>query len=233
MQIRCTLSDFDLSERNMNLSELTYGSDKAQRLFSEMIQQASAQVGFDAEDLPIMVEAIPLSNQSVMLVITKVDDPEEMDTRYSRFSPAPDSFLFPGMQDIPDPGLEAPEIFSVREPAADGSDRGSASAGSPGSSPVRTRVFIFRTLDRIIEAAGALPEVPGLKDRLYKNPSDGNYYLVLWDSGSDPVSFAAVCNRLSDYGSRVRQHYAGDSYYQEHFDLILREHVLSSLRKIK
>ncbi len=40
-QIRCTLSNFDLSVRNMNLGELAYGSEKARSLFREMIQRAA------------------------------------------------------------------------------------------------------------------------------------------------------------------------------------------------
>ena len=86
-QIRCTLSSFDLSVRNLNLGELAYGTEKARNLFREMIQKASNEVGFEADDIPLMVEAIPLSSESVMLVITKIEDPEELDTRFSKFSP--------------------------------------------------------------------------------------------------------------------------------------------------
>ena len=89
-QIRCTLSNFDLSVRNMNLGELAYGSEKARSLFREMVQRAANEVGFEAEDIPLMVEAIPLANESVMLIITKMEDPEELDTRFSKFSPADD-----------------------------------------------------------------------------------------------------------------------------------------------
>ena len=32
-QIRCTLTSFDLSVRNLNLGELAYGSEKARSLF--------------------------------------------------------------------------------------------------------------------------------------------------------------------------------------------------------
>ena len=64
-QIRCTLSSFDLSVRDLNLGELAYGSEKEKKLFREMIQKASNEVGFDAEDTPIMVEAIPLSGESI------------------------------------------------------------------------------------------------------------------------------------------------------------------------
>lgn len=89
-QIRCTLSSNDLSSRNIRLSELAYGSDKTNSLFREMMEQASDEVGFDPDDNPLMIEAIPLSAESIMLIITKMDDPEELDTRFSRFSPVPD-----------------------------------------------------------------------------------------------------------------------------------------------
>ena len=57
---------------------------------AEMIQRAANEVGFEAEDIPLMVEAIPMANESVMLIITKMEDPEELDTRFSKFSPADD-----------------------------------------------------------------------------------------------------------------------------------------------
>lgn len=84
--IRCTLTNFDLSVRNIKMSELTYGSENARNLFREMMQRAHNEVGFEAEDTPIMVEAIPMSNDSIMLIITKVEDPDELDTRFSRFT---------------------------------------------------------------------------------------------------------------------------------------------------
>ena len=74
----------------MNLGELAYGTEKARNLFREMIQRAANEVGFEAEDIPLMVEAIPMANESVMLIITKMEDPEELDTRFSKFSPEED-----------------------------------------------------------------------------------------------------------------------------------------------
>ena len=85
-QIRCTLSKSDLDKRELRLSELAYGSPKARALFRDMIQQASIELGFDAENIPLMIEAIPISSDCLVLVVTKVEDPEELDTRFSRFS---------------------------------------------------------------------------------------------------------------------------------------------------
>ncbi len=82
-QIRCTLTRADLAARHLKLSELAYGTEKAKSLFRDMMQQASFDFGFEAEDIPLMIEAIPVSSDSIVLIITKVEDPEELDTRFS------------------------------------------------------------------------------------------------------------------------------------------------------
>ena len=84
-QIRCTLTREDLAERQIKLSELAYGTEKAKMLFRDMMQQAAYEFGFEADDIPLMIEAIPLSADTIILVITKVEYPEELDTRFSRF----------------------------------------------------------------------------------------------------------------------------------------------------
>ena len=88
-QIRCTLTRADLAERQLQLSELAYGTEKAKSLFHDMMQQAAFEFGFEANDIPLMIEAIPASSDSIVLIITKVEDPEELDTRFSKFSPSP------------------------------------------------------------------------------------------------------------------------------------------------
>lgn len=87
-QIRCTLNHADLAERELRISELAYGTEKAKELFRDMMQQASYEFGFEAEDLPLMIEAIPVSSDCIILVITKVEDPDELDTRFSKFAPS-------------------------------------------------------------------------------------------------------------------------------------------------
>ena len=63
-----------------------------------MMQQASFDFGFEAEDLPLMIEAIPSSGDSIVLIITKVEDPEELDTRFSKFTQSMDSEASPTEQ---------------------------------------------------------------------------------------------------------------------------------------
>ena len=85
-QIRCTLTREDLASRKINLRELAYGSEKAKLLFQDMMQEAFREYGFKVENSPLMIEAIPLSGDKIVLIITRVDNPEELDSRFARFS---------------------------------------------------------------------------------------------------------------------------------------------------
>ncbi len=87
-QIRCTLTKSDLADRELKITELAYGTEKARSLFHDMMKQASTECGFEAEDIPLMIEAIPMTPDCIVLIITKVEDPEELDTRFSKFSPS-------------------------------------------------------------------------------------------------------------------------------------------------
>ena len=101
-QIRCTLTKEDLADRHLKISELAYGTEKAKNLFRDMMQQASYEFGFEADDIPLMIEAIPVSSDTIILLITKVEYPEELDTRFSKFSDTDNDDSFSGYS--PDQG---------------------------------------------------------------------------------------------------------------------------------
>ena len=84
-QIRCTLSKEDLADRNIKLSELAYGTGKTRELFQDMMQQANDDFGFEVNDIPLMVEAIPVSPETIVLVITKAENPSETEEHLSKF----------------------------------------------------------------------------------------------------------------------------------------------------
>lgn len=238
-QIRCTLSNFDLSMRNLNLSELAYGSEKARNLFREMIQKASNEVGFDAEDIPLMVEAIPLANESVMLIITKIEDPEELDTRFSKFAPSdededgPWSALASEFLEGAD-GLLNLLDSSEKEGQKTAKDKNAETKQEADSNDNRqsTRIFLFDTLDLVCDAAKETGNIFTGENILYKNQANSKYYLVLKKDGSEDLAFSRTCNILSEYGSRIRHDTATEAYYAEHFEVIVKKNALQSLGKL-
>ena len=240
-QIRCTLSSFDLSVRNLNLGELAYGSEKARNLFREMIQKASNEVGFDAEDIPLMVEAIPLSNESVMLVITKIEDPEELDTRFSKFSQMADEDSDGSFGSAASELLEGAdglmELLKQNLIGLSGQDGMSAPATPQPedvskASEIQTRIYRFESLDQVTAAAKVVGHVyPGM-NALFKKPESSQYYLVLSSKGVEPLVFSRTCNILAEYGEKVRQQTATEAYYREHYEVIIREQALQKLMLI-
>ena len=212
-QIRCTLTGLDLSMRNLRLGELAYGSDKVKRLFQEMIQKAHSELGFELEGMPVMIEAMPLSDDSVTVVITKMEEPEEVDTRFSRFTPEGDDFnIFDISSDI--------EGTTALEGAGSIEDRGAI------------RVFEFDNLDAIGDAAAAIGSSYVGDSVLYKNPQDKKYYLLLDGTGCDEIIFASTCNILAEYGRSVHNNYSSKAYFKEHYDLIIDTKALEVLSRI-
>lgn len=249
-QIRCTLTSLDLSSRNLNLGELAYGSEKARGLFREMIQKASNEVGFDAEDIPLMVEAIPLSGESVMLVITKIEDPEELDTRFSKFSPLSEDGaenLWGGLANELLEGADGlmemfrQNMLAMNAPAASGNtdatalqtpDSAAGTDQADGTPAIQTRVYRFSSLDQVSDAANAAQTLGTVQSRLYKKPGTSQYYLVLSSQSADPVSFSRICNLLAEYGEKVKTDAAGEAYYQEHYEVIIGTDALQKLALI-
>lgn len=235
-QIRCTLTKEDLETRQIRLSELAYGTDKAKRLFRDMMQQAQAQFGFEADNIPLMIEAVPLSGDSVLLIITKVEDPEELDTRFSKFAPSrsgdgEELLHFDGADNIIDifqKLCEAKAKGSAKKPAAAVSED---QQEKPAPEPVVELVQLFRfsTLDGVIQASRALGDFFQGENALYKDDSRAGYALVLHQSQSTPEEFNKVCNILSEYGSGKTCTPAGEAHLEEHAEIILAENALQQL----
>lgn len=251
-QIRCTLSKKDLLERELRLSELAYGTEKAKALFRDMIQQAFYEFGFEADDIPLMIEAVPVSSETLILTITKVEDPEELDTRFSRFSPEQDT------QDDSSEGEEdtayADEIlhcFDQLNELIDGPEKEENDASiefiplpealaqkkkkeTKELKPVSiqtdlTKIFSFRSLEEIIRLSAQIVSFYNGTNTVYKNPVNGTYYLVISKSEHTPEEFNKICNIISEYGSSERATYASPAYYAEHFELIIKDNAIQRL----
>lgn len=239
-QIRCMLNSSDLRSRKLSLIELAYGSEKARQLFQEMMETASAEVGFQAEDVPLMIEAIPLTGESIMLIITKIDDPEELDTRFARFAPGIEDGAMPEAESFPDPFSvgSASDILEAFQqllggagtalPAGSSQDS-KEHTGSTAALPEILCVYCFDRLDPLLEAAAVLKDFYVGQNSLYRNPSDGKYYLAVHKSGHSPEEFNKVCNILTEFGRRIHSNSATETYYREHYRLILADRALQQM----
>ena len=245
--IRCTLTGFDLSVRNLNLRDMAYGTEKARKLFQEMMTKASNEVGFEAENVPIMIEAIPLSADSIQLIISKVENPEELDTRFSKFTPSPQGTeswiqklipeLLEGADDILKQMKErGAQNASVPQPQAVQGQGPQAQAFqsailSDASDELYQRAFLFDDLDKAIVTSKSVGSAFSGRNRLYKR-GDGRFVLVIHNDGTQKDEFSRVCNMLSEYASKLKITPSSEAYFDEHYDVIIKDDALKKLAMI-
>lgn len=213
-QIKCTLTRSDLASRQIRMSELVYGNEKTKGLFQDMMEQASSEVGFEASDLPLMIEAIPVSMDCIVLMITKVEDAEEMDTKFSSFT---------HLNEIFSDDKEAPEVAPAEEKPV-GKDLFSSVTASS-----MERLFSFDSLDTVIRFAHHISDIYHGENSLYKCPETGRYYLLLGKSGHNIKEFGLVCNSALEYGSKEFYNFARGAYLNEHYEKILDGDAIQSL----
>lgn len=228
-QIRCTLTREDLENHQIRISELAYGTEKAKKLFRDMMQQAQIQFGFEADNIPLMIEAIPVSTESIILIITKVEDPEELDTRFSKFAPfrgndKTDTLQLDGADNIIDIFQKLYEAKMKSVQTKDGKsaqDTGTKENDDTQVPDVNLiRLYEFDTLDDVIAAAHGLNGYFTGTNTLYKDPADELYKLVLHQSSLSPEDFNRVCNILTEYGQGKAFSLSGEAYLTEHGELI-------------
>lgn len=242
-QIRCTLTKDDLASREIKLSELAYGTDKAKDLFRDMMQQANFQYGFETEDIPLMIEAIPLNSECIVLIITKVEDPEELDTRFSKFAPSvheDENSEEDESSYSPDSADDVLELFKkIKDSKSEISDSKEKKAFHGEEVPVTlstsdniTKMYLFTSLSTITNLAHVLQNCYEGTNTLYKNSSDGHFTLILSKGGHTPEEFNKVCNILSEYGSGKSYSRASEAFLAEHCELLIQDSALQTLAKI-
>ncbi len=242
-QIRCTLTREDLANRELKISELAYGTEKAKNLFRDMMQQASFECGFEAEDIPLMIEAIPLNSECIVLIITKVEDPEELDTRFAKFAPSvhdeedADSAIaeaIEGADEVLDlfKKLHEARKANADEAPASTAEKKKGSENEEAAKADLTRIFVFDSLRSITKIAKMLGDNYQGENSLYKDEAEGVYLLVLSGTGHTPKEFNRLCNVLSEYGSSLRSLPASRSYLEEHYSAVIAEYALQALAKV-
>lgn len=227
-QIRCTLTHADLADRQIKISELVCGGEKAKSLFHDMMQKAHSQFGFETEDMPLMIEAVPASSDSIVLIITKVDDPEDLETKFSKFGASID---LENKKHYALDKLEGADnlldLINKVKDAVTETVKQVAEENVP-----KIRLFSFSTLDGVIQAGKLLIDIYHGANTLYKDVPNDIYVLALTQSEHTLAEFNKICNMLSEYGCLEKGSPAVLAYLEEHCEVIVSADALQQLSTI-
>lgn len=240
--IRCTLTRDDLEERQVKLSEIAYGTEKAKMLFHDMMMQASKELGFEANDIPLMIEAIPGAGDSIILNITKVENPDDIDSKFSKLGsllgdPGKTNSLLDrmkkldGAEDVLDILRHVTEAVKAL-PATEEPKSEVAGADSDEDTVLPLRFFSFSTLDSVIRAASLLADIYNGANTLYKDDIADLYILAMTQSEHTTSDYNRICNMLSEYGCAEPGDGATLAFLEEHCTAVLPQNALQTLGQL-
>ncbi|MCR5595286.1 MAG: adaptor protein MecA [Lachnospiraceae bacterium] len=230
-QIRCTITSEDLKARSIKISELAYGTDKARMLFKDMMLKAADELDFDAGDDPLMIEATPINSECIVLTVTKVEDPEELDTRFARFAPD----LIEDKYDEDDED-DAMSLFSEITEDPESIFNAFKNKEIPFPNTEETvnlvRSFSFESMDELISLAHVIRSEYDATNSVYKDVRTGRYLLLISQDDMDIMSFNRICNITSEFGESEKNVLATQAYLEEHCEVIISGNGIQKLSGI-
>ncbi len=194
-KFKCTITQKDLSDRNMRLNDLAYGSEQSRSLFREIMQGAGRELNFDTENMPISIEAIPMADGSLQLVISREEYPDQLDARFSDFSEGFEDYSLEGVTNAL-AGRAADDIldFFKGMPASDDTAEAPVVADDSFS-----RTYSFTKLSDLTALSKVLASFYSGDNSLYYDPVEKAYYLVFRKGDTTPELFNRVCNISAEY----------------------------------
>jgi len=215
-QIKVTLNHSDLIDRDLKLSELAYGSQKAQALFKDMMAKANEEFGFETDNVPLMIEAVPLSTDSIMIVVTKVDDPSQIEQKLEAIGERPThrTFKEPEEDRLTDLALMGKEISEVQTMPID---------------KEMALTYVFNDFDQTCMVAHRIQPMFAGDNSLYKY--NESYFLVFGKNKKADSQLEGIMGVLDEFGSKCPSSALNEMFLKEHGKLMIDLHAVDVLSK--
>lgn len=202
-QLKLTLTKDDLMERNIKLEDLIAPSDKTQKLFRDIMEQALDEEDFISENTPLMVEAMPSGADGIMLIITKVTSKDRKN---------PSALL-----------QQAQELRRWKKKPLDAQEHTTEEHSD-------LLIYSFPQLDDVIDVSLRLEGSFTGNSAVYKN--EGKYFLVLQgDTYTAEESSEELELLLKEYGQKHISTPLAKYYLLEHGETIIGEQAVKALAK--
>jgi len=218
-QLKIIVSRADLNERNIDLIELLNGSDKTHGLLRDMMEQALVEYDFQINNSPIVIEVSPLSLDSLMLIVTKMDAAQSETSLGGQ-----DHGLAEGLSLSNSINLLselAKLTYHKKRPS------------SAKARPVRKRedvsaVFSFERLDDVINASVRLYDIFDGESLLVKK--GGKYFLIINNTQQENrPSINTLGSILCEYGQKHPVTNLSEHYLKEHGDVLIERRATVKL----
>lgn len=234
--IRCVIDKSELLARHIDIEDMTYGSENTSDLFEEMLDKANVELGF-SPNKSLVIEAVPLIEGSIELFISKVDSPDELDVRFSKFSPTKQNKMFPAFFEMLEGAFDKLEE-ELRVQNMQGLQNINSNANlkeDMRKEDSYISIFSFESIDKATDASKRINGI-NFESSLFKDEKNKRYFLALSidkNAEKDELEqFNKICNLLAEYGEKVQGMGYNLAYYKEHYQIIIQDDAVDKLSKL-
>jgi adapter protein MecA 1/2 len=204
-QIKFTLNKEDLHYHNVKYSDLAQGNAKLHDLFREMMTQAMLEHNFNTDpNTPLIVETVPLQNDSVMIIVTKTAAQDYIENKFSPQPRAREERRYRRK-----PFIDPPATSNVRD--------------------VPVYIYMFKSLDEVGTVAARLRGSFRGQNSVCKHKN--KYYLVLHNENNQN-NMEHIEMVLMEYGQKHSQSIVYKLHLDEYGEVILRDEAIERLADI-
>lgn len=213
-QIKIVLTKDDLLERDIGISELAYNSDKAQMLLREMMEKAFEETGFEADSSPLVIEAFPISMETIVVNVSKVGS-NNADT--------------PKISDIIS---RLPRFDSIHSDATADEQSRPYPKHTKSKEPHNMAVYSFKSIDDAIDASSRIVE--GFKGASSFYKYNNRYFVCLQLPFKTAVlKISELENILNEYGDHHVSNSVSRGFLMEHAETLINSNAVSKLASIQ
>ena len=204
-QLKLTLTKDDLKERDIKLEDLISPSEKTQKLFRDIMEQALDEEDFVSENTPLMVEAVPMGTEGIMIIVTKVNNKDKK-------------------------GNTAADLLQQAQETRRWKKKPLDTLEHAEEKNSDILIYSFPELDDVIRVSLRLDGGFKGESSVYKN--DGKYFLVLQgdtytaEESSDELELV-----LKEYGQKHVSTPLAKYYLLEHGETIIANKAVKALAK--
>lgn len=217
-QMKFMLTKTDLDRRSLDVADLAYGSTKTQELFQDIIDTACKEFSFNTEDTPLMIDAVPTSKTSIMIILTKVSNPVTYQESDNGFRKLGDNSDFLPLAPKPIEGLK-----DVKE-----QDRKNKRILKNSNN--RNMIFSFNSFNELNRIVSSV-ESKFVESSLYKY--NGKYVLNVTVKKENFDRIQYIEHVLNEYGERVNGvENLVSAYIKENGELLIKKNAIDVISRI-
>lgn len=224
--LRCILTEEDLEERGFGLNDFLKNPYKIHGFLREMIETAALEFDMDIKEGMLALQVAPLPNNELAITFSIEDEKEgsssDMANQIKKMIGS--AIAKAGIPDFDTKGVKQEAEKS----------KGNENAEKPETKPVSrkafTAVYRFKSYDAVEKFALHAKSEGLLKTSLYRSVDREEYLFVIQQGKETIEKTRSLCLLISEYAQLISAEETFLAYLNEHYQLIMKDHVIQRLQ---